>query len=308
MNSSFPPHIRFRLTLLASHLVVALIALVVIGGATRVMEAGLACPDWPLCYGSFLPGQQMNLKVFLEWFHRLDAFLVGLAILVQLIAGFIWRSQVPKWLLWAYVAFTCLVLLQGGLGALTVLKLLPSFVVMSHMALALLLIAGMSGLTQLLLSQDCLPPPSWWRIMGFGSMIAVFSQSLVGSRMATTWASKNCLENGLACQLLDLHRYLAIPASIFVMTFVFTSLFVGGWPRSQWRLLSAVFTLLVSQVMLGAYSVHFRLDEPYLTIAHQLVAALLVALLSALSFRRPSFSALNVHPQLQEPFMEHCHG
>ena len=28
--------------------VVAVIALVVIGGATRVMEAGLACPDWPL--------------------------------------------------------------------------------------------------------------------------------------------------------------------------------------------------------------------------------------------------------------------
>ena len=36
-----------KLALLASHLVVALVALVGIGGATRVMEAGLACPDWP---------------------------------------------------------------------------------------------------------------------------------------------------------------------------------------------------------------------------------------------------------------------
>ena len=52
----------------------AVVALVVIGGATRVMEAGLACPDWPLCYGTLLPGKQMNAQVFLEWFHRLGRF------------------------------------------------------------------------------------------------------------------------------------------------------------------------------------------------------------------------------------------
>ena len=66
MTSSATVPIRLRLAQLSAHLVVALIALVVIGGATRVMEAGLACPDWPLCYGSLLPGRQMNLKVFLE--------------------------------------------------------------------------------------------------------------------------------------------------------------------------------------------------------------------------------------------------
>ena len=68
---------------LGSHSVFALISLIVIGGATRVMEAGLACPDWPLCYGSFLPFNHMNLRVFLEWFHRLDAFLVGTLILAS---------------------------------------------------------------------------------------------------------------------------------------------------------------------------------------------------------------------------------
>ena len=74
LKSPLNPSIRSRpdpaltqmLALLASHLVVALVALVGIGGATRVMEAGLACPDWPLCYGRLLPGRQMNLQVFLE--------------------------------------------------------------------------------------------------------------------------------------------------------------------------------------------------------------------------------------------------
>ena len=75
---------------LGNHTVLAIIALIGIGSATRVMEAGLACPDWPLCYGTFLPLNHMNLRVFLEWFHRLDAFLVGILILTQFALSFLW--------------------------------------------------------------------------------------------------------------------------------------------------------------------------------------------------------------------------
>ncbi len=93
MQVLYPPKVRFRLGQLAAHVVVALIALVVIGGATRVMEAGLACPDWPLCYGSFLPGRQMNLQVFLEWFHRLDAFFVGIVLIIQFTLSLYWAKS-----------------------------------------------------------------------------------------------------------------------------------------------------------------------------------------------------------------------
>ena len=40
------------------------------------MNAGLACPDWPLCYGQLVPTQQMNLQVFLEWFHQYSRWCV----------------------------------------------------------------------------------------------------------------------------------------------------------------------------------------------------------------------------------------
>ena len=152
--------IRRRLAQLASHLVVALVALVVIGGATRVMEAGLACPDWPLCYGTLLPGRQMNVQVFLEWFHRLDAFVIGVALLVQLGAAWWWRRQLPRWLLPCSAGLVLLVVLQGGLGALTVLRLLPSGVVTAHLALGLTLVVMLSGLSQLLLVESSTPPVS----------------------------------------------------------------------------------------------------------------------------------------------------
>ena len=182
MTASSLNPIRLRLAQLAAHLVVALVALVVIGGATRVMEAGLACPDWPLCYGSLLPGRQMNVQVFLEWFHRLDAFVVGVALLVQMAVVWWYRRELPGWLLPLSALLVLMVALQGGLGALTVLNLLPSGVVTAHLALALALVITVSGLTQTLLADPkSVAPPRWWTVFGALSVLAVSAQCLLGA-------------------------------------------------------------------------------------------------------------------------------
>ena len=196
MQVIYPTKPLLRLGQLAAHVVVALIALVVIGGATRVMEAGLACPDWPLCYGSFLPGRQMNLQVFLEWFHRLDAFFVGIVLITQFAFSLYWAKTLPKWLPWIYGFLTLLVSLQGFLGALTVLQLLPSLVVMAHLLVAFTLVAIMSAVTQQLLNPGKSIFPTWLRCFGFLSLFAVIAQSLLGSRVATSWAAQRCLDFG----------------------------------------------------------------------------------------------------------------
>jgi cytochrome c oxidase assembly protein subunit 15 len=327
ISSSLVP-IRRRLALLACHLVVALVALVVIGGATRVMEAGLACPDWPLCYGSFLPGRQMNVQVFLEWFHRLDAFVVGMALVVQLALAWWWRRQLPGWFLPLSALLLVLVLAQGGLGALTVLQLLPSGVVTAHLALALTLLALVSGSSQLLLapielrafelkaSSDQVShgsrfeaAPLWWRCLAALSLLAVVSQCLLGGRMATSWAAQRCLEAEQSCQWLHWHRSAATPVAICVLGFVAIALLAGGWARRQWPLLLGLAALVSTQITLGVLTLRLGLSQPAVTVAHQLVASLLLALLAALLCRRQTCLSPGPLPVVLDPsILESAHG
>ena len=290
-----------QLQLLTAHLVVALVALVVIGGATRVMQAGLACPDWPLCYGSFLPGRQMNLQVFLEWFHRLDAFVVGMGVLVLATTAVVQRQQLPRWLPWLSGACLVLVAFQGALGALTVTLLLPPAIVTAHLATALLLVMLVSVCHQLLeagaapLRPEPLAgrpgalawptPPPWWPWLAGLATLLVAAQSLLGGLMATQWASSLCFSAGSGCGWLGAHRFAATPAALGVLLLAVLTALSAGWCRHQRPLTTTAALLVISQIGLGVSSLRLQLAVPGVTIAHQLVAALLLAILAALTCR-----------------------
>ncbi len=277
-----------RLALLTGHLVVALLALVAIGGATRVMEAGLACPDWPLCYGQLLPASSMTLQVFLEWFHRLDAFCVGLALLVLAAVAGLQRRRLPTWLAPLALLALALVVMQATLGALTVTQLLPSGVVTAHLALALLLVALISGLHQRLALCNSAPMsvvtaelPRWWRALLLFALLAVAGQALLGGAMASQWAADRCLAAGEACIWLGLHRAAALPVAASVGSAALAAL---SLPKGQGQLRAltlAAGALVAIQIGLGVASLRSQLALPAIVVAHQLVAALLVALLAA---------------------------
>jgi cytochrome c oxidase assembly protein subunit 15 len=322
MAGALPPNLQLRqdrqlrhsLALLASHLVVALVALVAIGGATRVMEAGLACPDWPLCYGSFLPGQQMNVQVFLEWFHRLDAFVVGMALLVFVGVGVALRRRLPTWLPWMAALALGLVAFQGALGALTVTHLLASPLVTAHLATALVLVSLVSGIYQRLamvpevmvpevmgpqvmgpqVSNQSPAVPRWWQALAVLALVLVFSQCLLGGLMASQWAADQCLASGEACQWLLAHRQLALGAAGGVALMAATApLLPRGLGHLQGLAFGAI-GLVALQVGLGIWTLRLQLAVPAVTVAHQLVAALLVALLSAVLAR--ALAPLQPHP------------
>ena len=274
---------------LGNHTVLALIALIVIGGATRVMEAGLACPDWPLCYGSFLPLKHMNIRVFLEWFHRLDAFILGILILSKFILSLIWSKEIPNWLPKTYSLLVFLVLVQGSLGALTVINLLNSYTVSGHLLIAFLLLILTISINQNLENKEIKEPFIGWKLLLCAPLILTLIQSFIGVRVASTWSSHLCLSFNKQCLILDTHKLFAFPITFSILSIIGISIYKQSLFLKNWKYLSALVFLLISQIFLGVLSLKTNLNEPIFIIGHQLNASLLIAILTTLIFRNPFF-------------------
>mgnify|MGYP001465902148 FL=1 len=277
---------------LGNHTVLAIIALIGIGSATRVMEAGLACPDWPLCYGTFLPLTHMNLRVFLEWFHRLDAFLVGILIVTQFALSFLWRKFLPNWLPKIYSFLVFLIILQGTLGALTVINMLSSLSVMSHLLIAFIILITAIYVNQALINKAMDKNILWWKYLLSIPLSLTLVQSVIGVRLSSTWSAHLCLSMNQNCIVLNSHKLFAIPVFISVITIILVSFLKFDLFKNNWKFLISAFLLLISQITLGVLSLKTNLNEPLIIISHQIVASLMVATLSTLIFKNSSENIL----------------
>jgi heme A synthase len=119
------------------------LGLIVLGALVRAHGAGLACPDWPLCFGEFVP--EIDLQVGFEWSHRVVAASVALLFAALSAAALRSGAALPGTRRLLALA-AGLLLLQIVLGALTVWQLLADWSVTSHLlagnafAVALLLV------------------------------------------------------------------------------------------------------------------------------------------------------------------------
>ncbi len=105
--------------------------LLIAGGLVTSTDSGLAVPDWPLSYGTLFPPMVGGIRY--EHGHRLIAATIGLLILV--LAVWVWRAEPRRWVRRLAVAALGGVVLQGVLGGLTVLWLLPPAVSVAHAVL-----------------------------------------------------------------------------------------------------------------------------------------------------------------------------
>lgn len=258
---------------------IATFLLMAVGSATRVMNAGLACPDWPLCYGQLVPRQQMNLQVFLEWFHRLDAALVGISTIALVGLSLWYRQQLPKWLPWASLFALFLIVFQGILGGLTVTQLLRFDIVTAHLGTALLFFV-----TLLVIGTSLLPYKgnNTAKKLAWVSLIAAFLiylQSLLGALVGSQWALHQCLSDSSLCTVMNNHIAGVVPATLGVLAVVIMAWRTGGLHPKLRFLANMTGALLVCQIALGVATFRLRLQVEPLTVTHQAVGAALLATL-----------------------------
>ncbi len=122
-------------------LAVCALFLVVAGALVTSNEAGLSVPDWPLSYGRLMP--EMKGGVFYEHGHRMIAATVGFLTIV--LAVWLWKAERRAWLRRLGLAALVAVILQGVLGGLTVIYLLPAAISVTHACLAQLFFSAIAA-------------------------------------------------------------------------------------------------------------------------------------------------------------------
>ncbi len=127
--------------------------LILIGGLVRVSGAGLGCPDWPRCFGGWIPPTHVSdlpkdidpalfnfTLAWIEYGNRLVGVLVGF-IMVGVMVQAIRVARDDRRILVASMAGALLVAFQGWMGSIVVSSRLEHYMISVHMVLALVLIS-----------------------------------------------------------------------------------------------------------------------------------------------------------------------
>ena len=126
--------------------------LILVGGLVRASGAGLGCPDWPRCFGGWVPPMsaaelppqfdpsQFNpTLMWTEYLNRVLGVAVGILILATAVSAWRHHRREPR-ILWTTIAALLLTGFQGWLGGRVVAHELAAWIVTVHMFVALVIV------------------------------------------------------------------------------------------------------------------------------------------------------------------------
>lgn len=134
---------------------------VIAGAVVRTTQSGMGCPDWPKCFGKWIPPTNASelpadfekyltkqdidhtfnpYHTWIEYFNRLFGVLLGIFAIIQLSLIYRKRKQLARgalrWARW----FLVIVIVTGLFGAVVVKLNLAHFSISVHLFFAILLI------------------------------------------------------------------------------------------------------------------------------------------------------------------------
>ena len=275
------------------------------GGLVRVSGAGLGCPDWPKCFGRWIPPTSINqlppdldpaqFNITLAWIEYLNR-LVGVIVGFLITATAIWsmaKFRQHQRIVFASVAAAVLVAFQGWYGSVVVSSGLHQTIVSAHYFLALL-IAGImiyiyvqAYYLDIENAKTQYPIPKDIRLWSMILFLLAFVQIVLGTQIRGTLERlvelSPLLGDSERLESVGLinHLHLALGLTIAAITFVF-GLRVRKSKDSVPPLINfgaACAVILVStQIILGLIFIVFGL-VPQAQLFHLSVASLYLGML-----------------------------
>ncbi|GBF50795.1 cytochrome oxidase assembly protein [Leptospira ryugenii] len=250
------------------------------GPLVRATDSGLACPDWPLCYGKFVP--EWTFHIFMEVGHRYYSGAIGILVFWGLFR--VYKSEGKGLLFRIAILSSVLLVSQVILGALTVTKLLHPTTVNLHLLNAILLLLT-CGTIALLAKKDTAAwnwPPQAWQIFVL-LLVGIFYQIFLGGKVSSNYAGLACpdfptcygewippMEGNIVYQME--HRYFGYLLALLVFGTTSYAIFYLKAEKVKFYLKLASY-LIVLQILLGAFNVIYHLPK-LLTGIHTLNAVL----------------------------------
>jgi heme o synthase len=284
---------------------ISTLALVAIGGVVRATGSGDACPDWPRCFGRWIPPPELHTLV--EYSHRLAAAIAGLLILAT--AWVAWRrARGDRGVLWPAAIAVLVVIVQAGIGRIRILADDPAkpLIVTVHFLVAMALVSlvvATATATRVPRARPGDPDPApgsvrgllWWTL-GVTVLLLLLGAYVRGEGASLVFLDWPLMDGRIVPDLTDegtlaafAHR--AVAAVAVVLGAILAARARRRLPNPAHRALAwAAFGLLLVQAGLGAAAVLTRLSPVAVTghvVGGALAWATLVALAVAVRRRTP---------------------
>jgi cytochrome c oxidase assembly protein subunit 15 len=263
--------------------------LILVGGQVRASGAGLGCPDWPRCFGSWVPPSsaaqlppQFDPSLFnptlmwTEYLNRLLGVTVGFLIMATAVSAWRHHRHEPR-ILWPTVAALLLTGYQGWLGGRVVASELAAWIVTVHMIVALVIVQLLLYATVRAWKKVSAPLSPWLIVLIVVTMIQIGFGTQVRGAVDEALADGVARASALATVgWMDyLHRDAAFV--VFAGCLLAAVLVWRKFPQERtllrWACLAAGLASL--QVALGIVMAYVSL-QPAAQVAHLTVASLLL--------------------------------
>jgi cytochrome c oxidase assembly protein subunit 15 len=263
--------------------------LILVGGLVRASGAGLGCPDWPRCFGSWIPPAsaaelppQFDRALFnptlmwTEYLNRLLGVTVGFLILATAFSAWRHHRREPR-ILWPTVIALLLTGFQGWLGGRVVANDLAAWIVTVHLIVALIIVQLLLYVTVHAWRNAGGPPSPLPMALILVTMIQIGLGTQVRGSIDVAIKTGVARANALASVGLPdrLHR----DAALIVLA---GSVLIAMWMRARFprertliRWAYVVAGLATLQVALGVGMAYVSL-EPAFQVGHLTVASLLL--------------------------------
>ncbi len=312
-----------RFQKLAVTTTVSTLVLIVWGGVVRATGSGDGCPDWPTCFGSWIP--RWEYHTLIEYVHRALGVVSGLLAVALAVVGVVELvrarrgrpTDTPRGAVWMAVALVPLFGVQGALGGAVVNSELDPAVVTLHFGLAMIVLGVLVAATTLAFEGDARAGDRGFARLAIVAAVATFALLLVGTyvraegaglafrdwplmggRLVPSFGPRGAAE-------MFAHRVLAIVVAALVLWLSVRARTMAVRSARLVRLSTLAGALFLGQIVAGGVNVLTELSTLPRALHVGLSAAIWATMVAlAVVARREPANAGHVPREVQGPLQE----